>query len=70
MRRQGLRLVQFWVPDTSAPGFVDECRRQSSLASAERRHERRILAEIGELPADLDLGDSPEFAAPKRRGRR
>jgi len=70
MRRQGLRLVQFWIPDTNAPGFVDECRRQSSLASGVRRHERRILAEIGELSADLNLGDSPAFAAPKRRGRR
>lgn len=29
MKAQGLRLVQLWLPDTSAPGFAEECRRQS-----------------------------------------
>ncbi|TAM06387.1 MAG: DUF3018 family protein [Paraburkholderia sp.] len=31
MRRAGMRLIQIWVPDTRAPGFADECRRQSRL---------------------------------------
>jgi hypothetical protein len=28
MRKKGLRLVQFWVPDTRAPGFAEELARQ------------------------------------------
>lgn len=28
MRAQGLRPVQIWVPDTRAPGFAEEYRRQ------------------------------------------
>ena len=31
MRAAGLRPIQIWVPDTRAPHFVAECRRQSSL---------------------------------------
>jgi hypothetical protein len=31
LRALGLRPVQLWVPDTSAPGFAEECRRQSQL---------------------------------------
>ncbi|HEU0074232.1 MAG TPA: antitoxin MazE family protein [Dehalococcoidia bacterium] len=34
MRRRGLRLVQFWVPDVRAPEFAAEAKRQS-LAIAE-----------------------------------
>lgn len=33
MRRAGLRLLQLWVPDTRAPGFAEECRRQSRAAA-------------------------------------
>jgi hypothetical protein len=29
LRSQGLRPVQIWVPDTKAPGFAEECRRQA-----------------------------------------
>jgi len=31
MRRQGLRPLQIWVPDTRAPGFDEEARRQCRL---------------------------------------
>lgn len=31
LRSQGLRPVQIWVPDTKAPGFAEECRRQAQL---------------------------------------
>jgi hypothetical protein len=34
MQRYGFRQVNLWVPDTRAPDFVKECRRQSRLASA------------------------------------
>jgi hypothetical protein len=33
MKRQGMKLAQFWVPDVNAPGFAEECRRQSLLAA-------------------------------------
>ena len=31
LRAAGLRPVQIWVPDTRAPGFVEECARQARL---------------------------------------
>ena len=31
LRAAGLRPVQLWVPDIRAPGFAEECRRQSWL---------------------------------------
>lgn len=30
LRAAGLRPIQLWVPDTRAPGFAEECRRQSA----------------------------------------
>ena len=42
-RAAGLRLVQFWALDSRAPGFAEECRRQTALAAASDR-------------ADADLG--------------
>lgn len=34
LRAQGLRPIVVWVPDTRAPGFAEEARRQSALAAA------------------------------------
>lgn len=34
MRRNGFRQVNLWVPDTRAPAFIKECRRQSRLVSS------------------------------------
>jgi len=34
MRAAGLRPVQIWVPDTSAPGFVEASRRQARAVAA------------------------------------
>jgi hypothetical protein len=31
LRAAGLRPVQLWVPDIRAPGFAEECHRQSQL---------------------------------------
>ena len=40
MRAAGLRPIQIWVPDTRAPGFAAECRRQCELiAKAEQTSE-------------------------------
>jgi len=33
LRASGLRPVQIWVADTRAPGFAEECRRQSLIAA-------------------------------------
>ncbi len=35
MRASGLRAIEIWVPDTRAPGFAEEARRQSLLIAAE-----------------------------------
>ena len=35
LRARGLRPIQSWVPDTRAPGFAEEARRQSLLVAAE-----------------------------------
>lgn len=42
LRALGLRPVQIWLPDTRAPGFAEECRRQSLLAAADRT-ERALM---------------------------
>lgn len=34
LRQRGLRPVQIWVPDTRAPGFAAEIRRQCALINA------------------------------------
>ncbi len=40
MRARGLRSIQLWVPDTRAPGFADEARRQArAVASSVREGE-------------------------------
>jgi hypothetical protein len=31
LRAAGLRPIQIWVPDTRAPGFAEECARQSQV---------------------------------------
>ena len=60
MRAAGLRPVQIWVPDTRAPGFAAECRRQCALiAKAEQTGEARTEVEFWErVSADAwdDLG--------------
>jgi len=49
MRGAGLRLVQVWLPDTRAPGFVEECRRQSLAAKRIVRSEREAMAWVEAL---------------------
>lgn len=42
LRESGLRPVQLWVPDTRAPGFAEECRRQSR-ALLDDPHENEVV---------------------------
>lgn len=58
LRAAGFRPVQIWLPDVRAPGFAEEARRQSLLASASA-HEEDTLRFI-EAAADFgDDGGSP-----------
>ena len=52
LRAAGLRPVQVWVPDTSAPGFAEEARRQSILVS--RSPEEQRVLDFVEANADLE----------------
>ncbi len=40
LRAAGLRPMQLWLPDTRAPGFAEECARQSRLIRAAEARER------------------------------
>ena len=42
LRESGLRPVQLWVPDTRAPGFAEECRRQSRALLGDP-HENEVV---------------------------
>ncbi len=53
LRKQGLRPIQIWVPDTRAPRFAAEAHRQS-LAVASSPHEADDQAFITAL-SELDL---------------
>jgi hypothetical protein len=53
MRAMGLRPVQIWVPDTRAPGFAAEARRQCLLVNANRD---------AEIDAWLDQNNDALFA--------
>lgn len=52
LRAQGMRLVQFWAPDTGLPDFQEQARRQSLAAS---RKDRRsgILDELDATAGDV-----------------
>lgn len=58
LRAAGLRPLQIWVPDTSRPGFAEECRRQSVVVA------HADMADAGMLDALdaalVDLGDEAE----------
>ena len=57
MRGSGLRLVQVWLPDTRAPGFAEECRRQSLAAKRIIRSERDAIAWVE------SLGDTEDWTS-------
>ena len=44
LRAAGLRPVQIWVPDTRAPGFAEECRRQCLLLAQAENLDRDVDA--------------------------
>jgi hypothetical protein len=65
LRRRGLRPIQIWVPDTRAPGFAAEARRQSRLVAAAPDFDEVMdfLERTAAWPEDED--DSPAPDAPR-----
>jgi hypothetical protein len=60
MRADGLRPLQIWVPDTSAPGFDAAVRRQCKrIVGAENTPETREELAVWETLAG-EVWDSPE----------
>ena len=55
LRRQGLRPLQLWVPDTRAPGFTEAIRQQSMIVSRSPGEERDIAFIEGLLADNLEL---------------
>ena len=53
LRARGLRPVQIWVPDTRAPGFAGECRRQTALAAASDRADPGLTGFVDAALEDL-----------------
>jgi hypothetical protein len=54
LRAQGLRPVQIWIPDTRAPGFAEEARRQCLIANAsdQARQDQAFIDSVSWLTAD------------------
>jgi hypothetical protein len=52
LRSQGLRPVQHWVPDTRAPAFIAEARRQWRAVRANRGEDDAL--DFVEAVADVD----------------
>ena len=53
LRRQGLRPVQLWVPDTRSSRFATEARRQALAAAASKaaRRDMDFVEAISDWPA-------------------
>lgn len=54
LRMAGLRPIQIWVPDTRRPGFAEECRRQSKLASQADMADVEMMDFMDEALSDVD----------------
>ncbi|WP_397391999.1 antitoxin MazE family protein [Polynucleobacter sp.] len=54
LRGAGLRPIQIWVPNTQAPGFLEECRRQSALVATSDRADKELMFFLDDALADLD----------------
>ncbi|MCA3365989.1 MAG: antitoxin MazE family protein [Roseomonas sp.] len=59
MRASGLRAIEIWVPDTRAPGFAEEARRQSLLIAAESDFDDMMdfIERNGPQPAGVQGGN-------------
>ena len=64
LRKRGLRPIQIWVPDTRAPGFAEEARRQSRLVAAEDEFDE-VMDFIERNEAWSEDDEAPEPDAPR-----
>jgi Protein of unknown function (DUF3018) len=65
LRARGLRPIQIWVPDTRAPGFAEEARRQSRLVAAEEDFDE-VMDFLERVSAfDEDEDEAPAADAPR-----
>ncbi len=60
LRKAGLRPVQLWVPDTRRPGFNEECRRQSLLATQADQRDTGLDSFMDDALRDIDGWESEE----------
>ena len=60
LRARGLKPVEIWAPDTGAPGFDDEIRRQCRKVVAAEA-EGAEFAEFWDEIADEALRDAPPY---------
>jgi hypothetical protein len=63
LRRRGLRPIQIWVPDTRAPSFAEEARRQAKLVAAEDGLDDTM--DFIERISVFDESDDPADDAPR-----
>jgi len=54
LRASGLRPIQIWVPDTHAPGFLEECRRQSKVVAIADKEDSELMSFLDSTLSDLD----------------
>jgi hypothetical protein len=54
LRDSGLRPIQIWVPDTRAPGFTEECRRQSKIAAIADQADHQLMSLLDQALTGLD----------------
>ncbi|MBB3964592.1 antitoxin MazE family protein [Rhizobium metallidurans] len=54
LKAAGMRPVRIWVPDTRAPGFAEECRRQSLLIAKADETDADLGSFMDEALADID----------------
>ena len=59
LRARGLRPLQIWVPDTRAPGFAAEARRQARLVDSDGE-----FAEVMGFLEEVSVFDEDESPAP------
>jgi hypothetical protein len=57
LRAAGLRPVQIWVPDTRAPGFAEEYRRQGALTAEADKLDEGLEEFMDAALADLLAAD-------------
>ena len=51
-----MRLLQIWVPDTSAPGFDEECHRESAALAASQyaEQDQAFVDSVSQFPDEMD----------------